>query len=97
MNSPANLVPWNHVNIDVSDEPTYNPPLYGLIILRAGTVSYRTEAGETVTRTLPTPNDGMDGEGGSYPFTLWGRIDKIFDETDLADGDLIGISGTGKQ
>ena len=84
--SSTHDVDYIPIQIDVSAEPSFDPPLLGVTVLAEGTLAFVNAKGDTVTLTLPASADA----GGSYPFTLWGRIQQILDETTLEDAEIVG-------
>lgn len=64
-----------------------NRTLRGIDIFTNGDLSITDVAGETVTVTFPTPEDG-----GTYPYRWIVQIKTIHDTaTTIADADLVGL------
>jgi len=79
---------FNTVPVVQSDETVLDPPLKGIYVFAEGDLKYRNGIGDEITLTLPASADA----GGSYPFFLFGRIDKVFDTgTTLTDAQMLGL------
>ena len=70
-----------------SDSAVFDPPLAGIDVFTAGTVTVKNAQGTSCVLVFPAAEDG-----GRYPARYWAQIRQIMDTgTDIADASLFAL------
>jgi hypothetical protein len=79
---------YNSVTIAQSDTTVYDPPLEGIVICAAGTLTYEDGNG---THELVVPAAVAEETVTALPFIFPVRIRRVLEATTIGDADLMGL------